>query len=568
MTAREHVHNGTSASRRWAITLVVTLVAAFTVLPGAGAAFAFSGSYTMNCQTLSTITSWTANHTVTVAPAAPEVGQTVTITHEFDNGGQTGPVGIAAGDLVPTATIALSGAQSGTVDLVGPAYGALGTYEVIPGAVMTGTFVATSSGPITATVEEVVFDHPDVITTCNDSATPVASPQATSITTTFTVTGPSVVITNVDGQLVTDFARTGDTIEFDVALFEPSTTATVQMCDLAGADCDANSATVSLDGSGAGSGAILLQDAPDTTAGERALTVSDGTNTVLVPITVGTTGFPNTSSLSISPSAGGLGTTVQVTLNGFDPLKDVYVGTFVDAPFGFPVALSDEVLYPPVMVTMDGQGSGTATVTVNDPATTYIGATQGAWSLSVDVFAFSAFALSGDECTAPDGGSCSLDYNLDVTVEAGTLSMARQTGTSQIQLSPVTTSAVDVVSTGSLDTIAVTDVRGGTVGWSLVGSVTDFGSASGATIDADNLAWAPTCTIVTAVSGVEGTLVSAASFVRPAPGSATASAALCSGLDNIAGTGGVFEASADIELTVPAFQQADDYSAVLTITLS
>ncbi|MEV4135991.1 hypothetical protein AB0J72_27960 [Dactylosporangium sp. NPDC049742] len=164
-------------------------------------------SVTMKCKTLSTIRDWTATHTLTMSPANPGYGANVTVTYTFDNGGKNGPAPIAAGDLKPTATVKLSGAQSGTVKLTGPAYGAIAAQATVPGATLTGQFVASTPGVVTLTVADILFDHPQVDTECNKGSDPVTSPADTTIVARFTVKSTPATPSEVTGEAL---PKTGD----------------------------------------------------------------------------------------------------------------------------------------------------------------------------------------------------------------------------------------------------------------------------------------------------------------------------------------------------------------------
>jgi hypothetical protein len=122
-----------------------------------------------------------------MSPTNPGYGANVTVTYTFDNGGRNGPAPITAGDLKPTATVKLSGAQTGTVKLAGPAYGAIAAQATAPGATLTGQFTAGTPGLVTLTVADVLFDHPQVDTECNTGSDPVTGPADTTIVARFTV---------------------------------------------------------------------------------------------------------------------------------------------------------------------------------------------------------------------------------------------------------------------------------------------------------------------------------------------------------------------------------------------
>ncbi|WP_067460344.1 hypothetical protein [Actinomadura macra] len=113
-------------------------------------------------------------------------------------------------------------------------------------------------------------------------------------------------------------------------------------------------------------------------------------------------------------------------------------------------------------------------------------------------------------------------------------------------------------STGALRTATVTDARGTQAGWSLVGEVTDFGRAAGGTIPASGLAWSPTARVVD--DGSRGAVTPGAAGSLGAPRTLASSAA--------GSSGGVFEAGAGLDLSVPAGTAPGDYTATLTLTLS
>lgn len=153
---------------------------------------------TMPCRTLSTVRDWTATHELTIDPANPGVGSRVTVTHTISTGGKSGPVPIAAGDLVPTSTIQVTGAHTETLTAIGPAYGDIAPQAEIPGATMTASFTVADPGLLEFRVDSILFDHPQVDTTCNAGVDPIDSPAPTNITARYSVTaapGPSSTAT-------------------------------------------------------------------------------------------------------------------------------------------------------------------------------------------------------------------------------------------------------------------------------------------------------------------------------------------------------------------------------------
>ncbi|MEU5909017.1 hypothetical protein [Micromonospora sp. NPDC047527] len=144
-------------------------------------------SVKLNCKTLSSLSSWTATHTLSMSPSNPGRGAKVTVSLKFSAGPKSGPVPVGGGDLVPKATVKVGGVGSGTVNLHGPAYGAIDANAILPGATLTGTYTTSQAGLVSLTVTNIVFDHPQVDTECNAGADPVTGPAATSIVAKFTV---------------------------------------------------------------------------------------------------------------------------------------------------------------------------------------------------------------------------------------------------------------------------------------------------------------------------------------------------------------------------------------------
>src|SRR5690606_31442851 len=142
---------------------------------------------------------------------------------------------------------------------------------------------------------------------------------------------------------------------------------------------------------------------------------------------------------------------------------------------------------------------------------------------------------------------------LTTTVNNGALTLSLDGDTAQLS-----TVSPGEHSTGSLRTATVTDARGTQAGWNLVGEVTDFSHAQGATIPRANLTWTPDARVVddgsdgTVTPGAAGSLGTARTLASAAAGA----------------SGGVFKAGADLDLSVPAGASPGDYTATLTLTLS
>ncbi len=201
------------------------------------------------------------------------------------------------------------------------------------------------------------------------------------------------------------------------------------------------------------------------------------------------------------------------------------------------------------------------------------------------------------KCTAEQGNTsgngCDTTQSVVFDLLEGNLTqLAVKTGTNPdatlVDLGSITTPFVSSTLTGDLNTIQVQDNRGGSFGWSLSATMTDFAAVGGATMDNGQLVVAPSCTDASTIydytAYVDSTLIppvlGPVSAASQAPGIAAGTAGqdlggtvtLCTkNTDTNATTqssGGVYDVAVPLTLTVPAFQSADtDYTATMTITL-
>jgi hypothetical protein len=136
-------------------------------------------------------------------------------------------------------------------------------------------------------------------------------------------------------------------------------------------------------------------------------------------------------------------------------------------------------------------------------------------------------------------------------------------GPTSIDFGSLTSPLAPTVINGDLNRLQVVDQRNGVFGWSLTATLSSF-TGPGGSMAATNLTATPVCTAVGAgsapgaVAGVA--LQNFGSLVQ-----------LCN-KDTQTGTGGttsgVYTIDAALGLTVPAFQSAGTYNAVMTITLA
>ncbi|MGC0419145.1 hypothetical protein [Embleya sp. AB8] len=142
------------------------------------------------------------------------------------------------------------------------------------------------------------------------------------------------------------------------------------------------------------------------------------------------------------------------------------------------------------------------------------------------------------------------------SIAPGSLTLRQQA--SAIRLSDITLDGTAQAMTGALNPVTVTDVRGGSLGWTLTADISDFTSPEGGRIPADHFTWKPSiqadpASPSTAAAGIPG---------RIAGGSTLASA------PPAPHTGGTFTAGAAISLAVPAYQKPGSYNATLTLSIS
>lgn len=439
----------------------------------------------------------------------------------------------------------------------------------IPGGTVNGSFPITASGSNEVRLRKVIYDIPSfgVRVQCNGQTSganpgvnPVSTPVDTNIATSFNVVGPTATIASVSNQVVTTAARRGDAISFDLTLFGAAGTGTVELCNVSGTACDTGAGSVSIASDGTGSGSLTVPAA--ATTGSRSLKVTSGSDVSLTPITI--LGNP---TVATNVAGGGAGTVVTVTGTNWDPSQAVTIGGFKAGPPFPPGATTD----PTISATANAAGNISATFTVNDSTTAYIGGSRvhGA----SQIFASTAFSFSGDACTAKVGlsatGSCALLETVDLTVVAGDLKMSKEAG--NVAMSGVSLDGTDQTSTGNLQDVTVKDYRGGTLGWSLVGrfsGLTGPAKASGGnfTIAPSKLTWTPSCDAQannddTVVAGSAGSFADASTDL---PLCAVAT----SGLGADGTSGGDAVADAGLSLEVGASQAAGAYTGLLTLTLS
>jgi hypothetical protein len=248
----------------------------------------------------------------------------------------------------------------------------------------------------------------------------------------------------------------------------------------------------------------------------------------------------NERAITLAAASGKPGDQVTVTGTKFTPDADITLAGRAGA-----ASTADKAT-----VKANASGGFTASLTVNDKATTGIVAYEGAAWDDQKGAGPAAYAVI-DDTPLPAGSQ-----KLSASVKAGTLSMS-QAGDA-VEMSTVDFGAGGP-STGDLQTVTVKDFRGGPAGWSLTGKVTDFTGPGGTKIDAGKLGWTPACATKpgspsTCAAGSAGPVGSAGATLASTPNGAV--------------TGGEFTVNAEVTLDVPAFSAPGTYSGVLTLTLT
>ena len=257
-------------------------------------------------------------------------------------------------------------------------------------------------------------------------------------------------------------------------------------------------------------------------------------------------------------------------------------------------------------VLCNSSGSSCAPTNTNVDATSTAGATAAASA---------NFTISLDQCIAytgdlTGGAGCATKQNVNVSVLQGNLTQrvyvnaAATSGSSNsaattpvvgtantnsdattVNLGTITTPLAPAVISGTLNDITVSDNRGGTNGWSLTATGSGFTGVPSGTIAASALKATPSCAAATngtawdysavgktAISGFDDTLNAGGVTAGSAAQAFGSTVNLCTKDTTTNGTtgstGGVYNVTSSLSLTVPAFQKAARYTALVTITLA
>ncbi|WP_436775527.1 hypothetical protein [Yinghuangia sp. YIM S09857] len=480
---------------------------------------------------------------ISVEPAKPTyaVGETVTVHWKwlaYSNVPLNTPVvtEIAADSTLPKGQLTLSGAQTTELDVQGERKNAatkLGDPLIITD--MKGSVTLTGAGTVDFTPKQystwtMAFGL-DSETRC----LPVSPPAP--IGATITVEPGQVDLPEVEapgGEV-----RPGAQIALAGSKFTPNATPQVSLCQADGKDCQLtrfSSNTLVIDNEGKLSGNATLA-ATGIADGQWVVRVTDGAKEARDTLTVKAF-VPGERTLVAEPSSGPVGTTVKLTGTNWTPNVNVNVAG-LDASG----SITDNVL----TARTSPDGNFTLDYPIGNGTVTQIRAREGISSTKRVIIPFTVTT-----------GPLPMGQHVDVTLAPGDLSFS-QAGDG-INFGSATLNGEVQTLQANLNQVTVLDARGGMLGWSLTGTMTDLVAANGTDkIPAGNVAWTPSC------AATQGSLSEVANGTPSALGSSPA--ALCSQAPANTTTGGEFTADAQMTLTTPQFAAAGTYTGTLTLTL-
>ncbi|NUU20308.1 MAG: hypothetical protein HOV68_02155 [Streptomycetaceae bacterium] len=443
---------------------------------------------------------------------------------------------IPADSTKPVGQINLTGSQTGVLTVEGERKNAetpKGQQLVITD--MTSTMTLTAAGTLNLAPKQystfTLFGTLDAETECLPLTTP-------GVSATLTVEAGQAVPPTLNAPDAP--VKPGDVIPLTGSKFAPNATPQLSMCNSDGSNCVASrftANTLAIDGSGnlSGNATLATTGLPDGTYQVR---VVDGVAEARDTLTV--KGYVPSGPRTANPdvTSGPLGTIVHLTGENWTANRAINISG-VDADGG--------TLLPVVNLKTTADGKFTGEYPVTDPALKKIRVREGSSTTNLVLVDFTI--VTGSVST----------QNATVTLAPGSLTMS-QAGNG-IDFGSATLNGQAQTLNANLNRVTVLDSRGGNLGWSLSGTMTDLVAANGSDkIPAANVQWTPSCaaapgSLSQVVNGTPGPLGSAAATLCSQAGAATA-------------TGGEFTADAQLALTTPKFAAAGSYTATLTLTLS
>lgn len=371
------------------------------------------------------------------------------------------------------------------------------------------------------------------------------------------------------------------------------------------------SAAASISPTSGGPGTVVSLTGSNSLPLSRAVVSAQISNVGVWGLTDGTGGSPQCTGFGAPVQGGSLqcapvGPYIRGSINQYvSPLPTTSSTAVLSASPTVADAATTFVGFAEKTVLCDSSGSSCAPTNTNVDVTSVLQA--GAASTTFTVNQDQCIAYTGD---STGGAGCNTKQNVNVSVLQGNLTQrvytnaAATTGSSDssattpvvgtantnsdattVNLGTITTPLAPAVIAGTLNDITVSDNRGGTNGWSLTATGTGFTGVPSGTIAASALTATPSCAAATnstawdysavgktAISGFDDTLSAGGVTAGSAAQAFGSTVNLCTkdttANSTTGSTGGVYNVTSSLELTVPAFQQAARYTAVVTVTLA
>ncbi|MCF2532646.1 hypothetical protein [Yinghuangia soli] len=440
----------------------------------------------------------------------------------------------------PTIELAMKGAATGSVVITGPEIPiSVEAGKPVPIPPYEGTFnipAAATEGTIEFTVVKMVTYTKVFGNVFETPCTMVSGAEGTVATVAVTGSaGEQPTVKAADGQhlLGSEVAVTG-------AKWTPNAPVTASLCNADGSACSAGrftASTLTIDAQGNLGGNVKLA-ATGIPDGVNIIKVSDGVKEASGPLETKlyVAGARNASA---DPNSGPVGLTVTVSGTEWSPNRAINISgvNAEGAPFGV------------VNTTTTPDGKFSVQWTVDSDQITQIRVREGTSSVNRKFLPFTVTT-----------GPLPEKQDVSVTLAPGKLSMSQ--AASGIDFGSATLNGTAQQLNAPLNQVTVVDARGGNLGWSLTGTMTDLVAGNGTDkIPAGNIAWAPSC------AAAPGSLSQVSSGSAGPLGSAPAT--LCSqAADSSKATGGKFTADAQLTLTTPEFAAAGSYTGTLTLSLA
>ena len=371
------------------------------------------------------------------------------------------------------------------------------------------------------------------------------------------------------------------------------------------------SAAASISPTSGGPGTVVALTGSNSLPLSRAVVSAQINNVGNFGLSDGTGGSPQCTGFGAPAQSGSLqcspvGPYIRGSVNAYvSPLPTTSSTAVLSASPTVADSATTFVGWSEKTVLCNSSGSSCAPTNTNVDVTSVLQA--GAASTTFTVNQYQCIAYTGN---LTGGAGCTTAQNVSVSVLQGNLTQrvyvnaAATSGSSNsaattpvvgtantnsdattVNLGTITSPFAPAVIAGTLNDITVSDNRGGTNGWSLTATGTSFTGVPSGTIAASALTATPSCAAATSstawdYSAVGKTAISGFDASLNAGGITAGSAAQAFGStvnlctkdttanSTTGSTGGVYNVTSSLSLTVPAFQKAARYTAIVTITLA